>query len=181
MEGKERVLNGESCKTVARELQLPRSTLRDFLKGGESKPEQRGPGRGRGNRSKVLSEAEEKLVDTMVEKRRGLGYGMNFTQLQKALQVLLQRLCQKDLARVTGFEGSNQLPPMAYVYRLVARRSVLSLRAGMELSNSRAAVSRESVAQWFQRVSETVLRQPGVAEAWLDPSRICNMVSQIVL
>jgi hypothetical protein len=173
-EGKRRVQNGEKCRTVARELHLPESTLRDFVKSDESKPFKAGRG---APRSKVLTEAEEKMVEEMVEKRRRLGYGMNYHQLQKALQVLLTRLCQKDPARVSGFEGSNQLPHMAYVYRFVARRSVLSLRAGMELSNSRAAVSKQEVDQWFKNLKETVLVRPGVAAALLDPSRVCNMVS----
>ena len=170
LEAKSLVQAGAKCATTARAYGLAESTLRKFDPSKVFKP-------GRGKVSKVLTEQEEQEVVEGVVKLKGWGYGLTYPRLRASLQLILQRLCQADPNRRTGFEKSNQLPSMDYVYRFVNRRASLALRAGMELSPARASLSLEDITQWFQNFETQILTKPGIAEAMQDPRRVCNAVS----
>ena len=49
----------------------------------------------------------------------------------------------------------------------------------MYLSESRAIITREMHAEWAKLIEE-VISQPEIAQAFLDPRRIWNMVGQVV-
>ena len=175
-EAKELVLAGAQCAPTARQYGLPEATLRRFVKNppGAFKAS-------RGRVSKVLNEEQEQEVVSGIIKRKNLGYGMTYSQLQASFQIIFQKLCAADPAKRTGFEATNQLPPMHYVYRFVDRRASVALRAGMQLTSSRAAFSLEDCAEWYRNFEDQILSKPEIAEAMLDPRRVCNAVSSSLI
>ena len=163
---------GAKCLPTARAFGLPATTLSDFIKAPAAVFQPF-----KGKKSKVLTEEEEQEVADMIVKRKDIGHGMTFPQLQQTFQTLFKRLCAEDPTRKTGFEKNSQLPPMHFCYRFINRRACLSLRASMQLSPARAALSLHEVTQWYTNFETRVLSKPGMAEAFMDPRRICNAVS----
>ena len=92
------------------------------------------------------------------------------------MQEILMRQVKEDPTRVTGYEKSNHLPNMQYVYRFV-KRSTLVLRSTMELDMKRASITPEQINNWFLNVEKQVLTLPGVGDAIKDSRRIFNVVS----
>lgn len=161
---------GVSVRAAAAHYNLGKSTLHDFMKKGDKKRFQAF----KGYTSKVLSKDEEQLVKGLAKKRADLGCGLSYSQLQRLLQEVLQRLTNCDPTRTSGYEESNHLPNMSYVYRL-CKRVNLVLRSSMEITKGRAIVAREDIESWQEDV-EKIIRKPGVLECFSDPRRLFNQV-----
>lgn len=169
VEAKKRVEAGAKIRTTAREFDLPEATLRRF---DPSKPFKSN----RGRVSTVLTEKQEQEVEEGIVTLKNRGYGLTYPQLQGTFQLLFQRLCAADPTKRTGFEATNQRPPIYYCYQFIQRRSSLALRAGMLLTKARAALSLEDCQGWYSNFEAQVLSKPEIAAAMLDPSRVCNAV-----
>ena len=161
---------GVSKAQAARDYDLPRSTLFDFMKAPNKTFRV-----SRGQNSKLFSREAVKEIELYAERQKKMGCGLNFDQLQTLMQEILLRQKAADPTFVTGLEDSHQLPPKPYVYGWV-RRSRLVVRSGRELSLSRAAVTPESIAAWFRDLEEHVLSMPGVAEAFQNPRQLFSLV-----
>ena len=164
------VNEGVTVRAAAANYNLSKSTLHDFIKKGDKKRFQAF----KGYISKVLSKDEEELVKGLAKKRADLGCGLSYGQLQTVLQEVLQRLTKRDSTRTSGYEESNHLPNMSYVYRL-CKRVNLVLRSTMEITKGRAIVSQEDIEAWQEDV-EKIMKKPGVLECFSDPRRIFNQV-----
>ena len=160
-----------ACQTYG----LATSTLNDYLKAPPGKKFQAFPG----SVSKVFTFEEEGDILDFCEKRRKVGHGLDYQQLQLVLQEMLQRVIGKDPTRITGYEATNQFLPILWVHRFV-KRGGLRMRVCMELTRGRAELTKEKVMTWFSHVAKTV-QEMALEEALEDPSRVWNLVRPNIL
>lgn len=171
IKAREEVLSGNMTQVLAcATYNLPGSTLGDYIRNPNKKFQA-----SRGSVSKVFTLEEEGLIIDFCEDRRKVGHGIDREELQLVLQEMLLRLKTKNPERITGYEKSGQLLPLQWVRRFV-KRGGLRMRACMELTAGRAAVTQEKVMTWFSHVAKTV-QEMGLEHVWEEPSRVWNLVS----
>ena len=155
-----------SEREAARVFGVPRSTLKTFISAPEDKPFM---GK-RGRKREKLDSEEAAMIEKYCDDRSKLGCGYNFKQLQSLFKEFFTRVCENSPNRRSGFETSNHLPPISWVYEFV-RRGNLVLRSTLELGSARALLSVDTVVTWFDNVDECILTKPGLQEANMDPRR----------
>ena len=77
--------------------------------------------------------------------------------------------------RKENIPWENLCPPEHYVRHLCVKHEFV-LRSTLYLSESRAVITKEAHAHWAKLIQEVISAQPEIAEAFLDPRRIWNMV-----
>ena len=119
----------KSIANCARRYQIPRTTLRDLLASGDEY-------QGSGRKLHCLTHDEEGEIVDHVKWRAAVGCGVDWHQLQLLVQEVLLGLKIANPERMTGYEGSGQLPNVNFIRRL-AERHRLTLRSSSEISKGK--------------------------------------------
>ena len=120
-EGEHTSIGAAAKANSTKDVRLPRTTLRDFIK---APPEKLFRAR-RGKQSQYLRDDQEQDIIRFLEKRCGLGCGLNFPQLSDLLHEIFLRIKSLSPATMTGFEQTDQRPPKHWVYYFMRRRGVV--------------------------------------------------------
>ena len=92
-----------------------------------------------GRRSEALTlQEEQKIIDHILWKK-SIGYGVNFEMLQLLLQEVLVAVTEANPLRLTGHEGTGQMPGKSWVRRFAERHRIV-LRKTSEISKGRQVV-----------------------------------------
>ena len=145
---------------------IPKSTLYHLVKSG-------GEFQGSGKQSSCLTLEEEGAIVKHVKWRVAVGCGVDWRQLQSLIQEVLLEIKEANPERLTGYEGTGQLPNMNFVRRLAERHN-LSLRRSSEISKGRQILSTADLVLWQQETEKFLFGNPKLREAMMDPRRIFN-------
>ena len=133
--------------------------------------------KGKGRKSEVMTEEEEKKVKDHIVQRLKLGVGLDLYQVQDLIQELLMGVVDANPERYVPWGDNPDSPyrPSECWVRRFLKRHNLKYRSSMHINNARAHVTREEVELWFEDVRQ-ILSDPELAEAMADPSRVFNWV-----
>ena len=161
----------KSLHQCGKHFNIPYSSLHRFIMHGEM--------RRVGRPLMALTELEEKKVSEHCVWRAQRGCGSTRQQLQILIQEILQEIVTVNPNRVTGYEKSNQLPPIDMVQRLITRRG-LSVRKTIEISRGRQACTEADLDAWFNLTLSFFTSKPELNEAYQDPTRVFNQVIKFI-
>ena len=153
-----------SIAAAAERFGIPRTTLSNRLNGTYKNI-------GRGRRSSVFTDNEEKEIADAVDVRQGLGAGLDYPQLASFLQECLKELLEANPGRSSKFEDTDQLPNYDFCWRFV-RRNNLVLRTTSELSKTRELLTEAEVRGWQELTYQNLVKEN--PEIWDDPRRLFN-------
>ena len=159
-----------SISAVAKEFDVPRTTLSHLLNRGQVE------WKGRGKKSKLFSHEEEQKLANYVKKRMLLGCGVTWSQLEVLALELWASVCAVNPGRAEGTNG-----PTRHWVRRFGTRQKLVLKATMELTKARALLTVDDLEEWQQQTEDFLFSNPDLREAMSDPDRIYNQVQSITI
>ena len=157
----------KSVRKCSAQFGVSRATLQRYLNSGD--PDFKGAGK---RSSTFTKEEEKKIIDHIVWKQE-IGCGLTFEQLGLLVQEVLLGLKEANPDRVTGFEGTNQLPYSMWLRRF-AERNDICLRRSMEISKGRQCLTQYDLDSWQQDTESYLLSNSVLAECFQDPTRLFN-------
>ena len=156
----------KSLRGCAKFYKIPKSTLYDLVTTGS---EFQGPGR----KLRCLTPDEESKIVAHVKWRASVGCGLEWRQLQSIIQEVLLGVKSANPDRITGYEGTGQLPNVDFCRRLALRHN-LSLRRTSEITKGRQILTKEDMQLWQMETENFLFANPDLRAAMLDPRRIFN-------
>lgn len=153
---------GNSLTACQEKFGIPRSTICERASGKHKA--------GRGKPSQVMTRKEEDKLATAMDRRAGMGVGLDYMQAARLIQKCLQDLVVSNLQRRTGFEDSDQFPSYGYVLRF-AKRNNLVLRKTFELSKGREQLTETELREWLELTGRMMEENSSICQ---DPRRVFN-------
>jgi hypothetical protein len=134
--------NGMSVKAAAEEFNVPRSTLRDKLKGSplDIKP---GP-------RPFFTSSEENTLVYWITKCFKAGFPITKSELLNSVGKLVQELVKRDPDREFPFTDGK--PARHWYESFMKRHPGISFRTPQNLTKSRAAVTQQNIINWHGEV-----------------------------
>ncbi|XP_046395793.1 uncharacterized protein LOC124163054 [Ischnura elegans] len=146
-------------KTAAKKCNVPRVTLKYKVEGKHPIDRKMGP-------AAILSTGEETTISNWIYSMARAGFPFTMQEVIFSVQRLL-----KELKRPNPFKDS--CPGKSWMKGFMRRNPGIAVRMSQNLTTTRAAVSKESLCNWFKEV-ETFLVENKQKEILQDPRRIFN-------
>ena len=119
---------------------------------------------GKGNRTAVLSQAEENKIWDHLVYMSEIGDGASWNSVRLLLQEALISLKPVSLSRMSGYKNSGQMPNMSFVKRFAERHNLM-LRKSSVISKARAVASPRDIKLWFSDIDSFIAQRPDIREA----------------
>ena len=121
-----------------------------------------------------MTQSEEQKLVAHLLKRTEMGFGLTVPLLRTLIQSLLLTGCASNPNRVTGYEGSNQLPPESFVAHF-RQRHKLVLRSTMEVNMARGVKGLKDMMAWQRDTRLTLVTNPRFAHCFRNGEQMFNM------
>lgn len=148
-----------SQNAASKKYGIPKATLNNKIRNIVPLERKMGP-------SPVLSETEEKRLEDWIIAKAKLGFPMHHNEVQLAVQNILKASHRENLFH-------DDKPGRKWLKLFLKRRPSIVERNTEIISKARAAVTEETIRDWFKNLKE-YLRKEDLEEIASDPTRIYN-------
>ena len=129
--------------------------------------------KGKGRKSNVLTDEEEKKIVDHIIYRQRIGCGMTYLQLQLLIQEVLVAVTSSNPERTSPYADKGHFPNRQFA-RNLAKRHNLTLRATMEISKGRQILSVDDLVAWQKDTEAGLLNMAEFKDCFRDGSRVFN-------
>jgi hypothetical protein len=148
-----------SQNAASKKYGIPKATLNNKIRNIVPLERKMGP-------PPILSETEERRLEDWIIAKAKLGFPMHHDEVQLAVQNILKASHRENLFH-------DDKPGRKWLKLFLRRRPSIAKRNTEIISKARAAVTEETIRDWFKNLRE-YLRKEDLEEIASDPTRIYN-------